>query len=231
MPSARVDAGAPVPPAAWLDNKWAPAVAVRGRRVYVTWTDFRQYNWDIYAAWSRDGIHFSRNVQIDDSPDFERIDDQPSVAVDAVGTVHTVWSDRRETDADTNIFYAQSRDGARHFSANRRVDSAAAGFDVDHDTTSNRWHPRLTTSGSDVLVTWQDNRLGNNDIFFARSSDGGMTFGGDERVDDTGDGTSNQYRPDIAVDEANPSARTVYVVWEDDREGTADVFLGRRSLQ
>ncbi len=230
-PSIRVDAGPPVPPAACLDNKWAPAVAVRGRRVYVTWADFRQYNWDIYAAWSRDGLHFSRNVKVDDAPDFERIDDQPSVAVDDMGTVHAAWSDRRETDAETNIFYAQSRDGGRHFSTNRRVDSAATAFNPDHDTTSNRWHPRLAVSGSDVLVTWQDDRLGNNDIFFARSSDGGTIFGNDERVDDTGDGISNQYRPDITADDADPLNRTIYLVWEDDRNGTADVFLARRSLQ
>lgn len=231
-PSVRVDAGVPVPAAASLDNKWAPALAVRGRRVYAAWTDFREYNWDIYAARSRDGIRFSPNVRVGDSPHLERIDDHPSIAVDRRGAVHVAWADRRETDPDTNVFYARSDTGGRRFSTNRRIDSAAVDFDLDRDTPSNRWHPRLAVSGSDVLVTWQDNRLGNNDIFFVRSRDGGMTFDADERVDDTGSGASNQYRPDLAVDEADPEGgRTLYVVWEDDRNGTADIYLARRTLQ
>jgi hypothetical protein len=85
-------------------------------------------------------------------------------------------------------------------------------------------------NGRDVLVVWQDNRLGNNDIFFVRSRDGGSTFDSDERVDDTGGGVSNQYRPDLAVDETDPTGRTVYVVWEDDRQGTSDIFLASRQI-
>lgn len=229
-PNVRVDFGMPVPSAAALDNKWAPSIAAHGREIQVAWTDFRQYNWDIYAAHSRDGIRFSANVKVDDYPVLERIDDHPSIAVDARGTVHAAWVDRRDTDADTNIFYARSDDGGRHFSANRQIDSSATDFDVDRGTRSNRWNPRLVANGRDVLVVWQDNRLGNNDIFFVRSRDGGSTFASDERVDDTGGGVSNQYRPDLAVDETDPMGRTVYVVWEDDRQGTSDIFLASRQI-
>ena len=69
----------------------------------------------------------------------------------------------------------------------------------------------------DVFVAWQDNRLGDNDIFFARSRDGGVAFDPDERVDDSGDDASNQYRPAIAVDRRP----RLYVAWEDERFGPA----------
>jgi predicted amidohydrolase len=227
-PNVRVDAGEPLAAAAALDNKWAPTLAVAGLRIYVAWTDFRNYNWDIYTAHSRGGASFSTNVRIDDFPDLERIDDHPSIGVDGRGVVHAVWADRRSTDADTNVFYSRSLDGGRSFEANRQVDSSVVGFDPNRDTPSNQWHPRLAVNGSDVTVVWQDNRLGNNDIFFARSRDAGASFDADERVDDSGGGASNQSRPDIAVDTDDPSGRTVYVTWEDDRTGTSNIFLARR---
>ncbi len=229
-PNVRVDAGAPVPAAASLDNKWAPALAVSGPRIYVAWTDFRNYNWDIYTAHSRGGASFSANRRIDDFADLERIDDHPSISVDDRGGLHAVWADRRRTDGDTNIFYAGSIDGGQSFGANRQVDSSAVGFDPNRDTPSNQWHPRLVANGDDLMVVWQDNRLGNNDIFFARSRDRGASFDADERVDDSGAGASSQARPDIGVDKGDPTGRTVYVVWEDDRTGLPAVFLARRQL-
>lgn len=75
---------------------------------------------------------------------------------------------------------------------------------------------------------WQDNRRGNNDIFFTHSADRGAHFDLDERVDDSGDGPSNQYRPDVAIDAADPAARGTYVVWEDDRSSQSAIFLARR---
>ena len=230
-PSVRVDGGVPVAAAASLDNKWAPIVRVVGRRIYVAWTDFRNYNWDIYLAHSRSGRRFSANVKVDDFVDLERIDDQPTMGIDDRGVVHVACADRRDTDGDTNIDYARSLDGGRSFSANRQVDSSTVGFDPARDTPSNQWHPQLAVSGSDVLAVWQDNRLGNNDIFFARSRDRGLSFDSDERVDDSGDGPSNQSRPDVSIDTADASGRTVYVVWEDDRNGSADIFLARRQLE
>ena len=229
-PNVRVDAGAPAQYAEALDNKWAPAVTVSGRRIYVAWTDFRNYNWDIFFSHSANGLSFAPNVRVDDFPDFERIHDHPAIAADNRGVVHAVWADRRATDADTNIYYARSTDGGRRFSANRRIDGSAEGFDPNRDPTSNQWHPELAVSGSDVVVVWQDNRLGNNDIFAVRSRDRGLSFEADVRVDDSGDGRSNQYRPAVCVDDADPMGRAAYVVWEDDRQGTSRAFIARRPL-
>ncbi|HUI25808.1 MAG TPA: hypothetical protein VL403_06945, partial [Candidatus Kryptonia bacterium] len=57
-PSVRVDSGAPVLSASHLDNKWAPAVVASNNWIHVFWTDFRNYNWDIYSARSRNGTRF-----------------------------------------------------------------------------------------------------------------------------------------------------------------------------
>jgi hypothetical protein len=137
-----------------------------------------------------------------------------------------VWADRRRQQSDTDIRYARSIDGGRHFSASLPVDRAEQGLDPDADTPSNQWHPEIAVAGGDVFVVWQDNRLGDNDIFFARSRDGGASFAADERVDDSGDDASNQYRPAVAV----AAGAALYVAWEDERFGPAAVAVSRRSL-
>jgi hypothetical protein len=226
----RVDAGAPVPLATNHDNKWSPAIAARGRDVFVAWADFRSYNWDVYLAHSADrGATFGPNVRVDDSPVFERINERPALAADRRGVVHAAWTDLRAREPDTNIFYARSDDAGATFSANRQVDDSRAGVDPDVDTPSNQWHPALAARRNRLFVAWQDDRLGNDDIFFSTSRDGGATFAPAERVDDTGDGQSAQTRP--ALDVGGGARRRCYVVWEDDRGGDADIYLGRRDCR
>src|SRR5439155_128935 len=143
-PAVRVDAGTPVPLAAHLDHKWGPTLAASGRSLYAAWADFRNYNWDIFLARSVDrGVTWGPNVQVDDFPDLERIDERPSLAAERPDRVHVVWTDLRAREADTNIFYARSDDGGGHFTPNRQLDDSKVGFDPDHDTPSNQWHPSL----------------------------------------------------------------------------------------
>jgi len=231
-PSVRVDAGAPVPLATHHDNKWSPAIVADGDDVHVAWTDFRSYAWELYAASSHDGgATFGPNVRIDDAPTaVERIHERPSLAVGDGGVVHAVWTDLRGREPDTNVFSARSDDGGATFSVNVRVDDAAAGFDPDRDTPSGQWHPALAADGARLFVAWQDDRLGNGDVFFTTSDDGGATFAASERVDDTGDGQSGQARPSLALAGAGRKRRCL-VVWEDDRNGDADVYLAARACR
>jgi len=226
----RVDSGTPAASAAALDNKWGPAIAAGPLGVDVAWTDFRDYNWDIFAAHSSDGLSFSENVRVDDAEGLERLDGPPAIATGSAGSVHIVWADRRGRSADTDLFYARSEDGGRSYLAQRQIDQSMAGFDPNRDTASNQWYPRVAVAGDDVFVVWQDNRLGDSDIFFTASHNSGATFDGDERVDDSGDTPTNQYRPDLAVDETDPRGRVLHVVWEDDRTGVRDVRIATRIM-
>ncbi|MEO6713562.1 MAG: sialidase family protein, partial [Mycobacteriales bacterium] len=220
----RVDAGTPVPLAAHLDNKWSPTIAVAGGKVFVAWSDFRNYNWDVYFARSDDGgLTFGPNTRIDDFQGFERVNEHASLAIDPLGRVHAAWTDLRAREPDTNIFYARSDNGGATFSPNRQLDDSKTGFNPDRDTPTNQWHPALTSAGNRLFAAWQDNRLGNNDIFFASSPDSGATFTPAERVDDTGAGQSEQGRPSMAWSDGR-----CYVAWEDNRRGTGQAFVARR---
>ena len=227
-PAVRVDAGTPDPLAAHVDNKWGPTLIALDRTVYAAWADFRNYNWDIFLARSDDGgSTWGANVQVDDSAVLERLDERPSLAVDRRGPVHVVWSDLRGREPDTNIFYTRSDDRGVTFTPNRQLDDSKSGFDPDHDTPTNQWHPSLATDHGALFVAWQDDRFGNDDIFFTTSFDGGATFAPAERVDDTGPGASEQSRPTLALARRG-HRRLCYVVWEDDRDGTSDIYLARR---
>jgi hypothetical protein len=225
----RVDAGEPVALAAHLDNKWHPVLAARGRRVHLAWVDFRNYNWDVFTAASTDGgATFGANVRIDDFPGVERINERPALALDRDGTVHAAWTDLRAREPDTNVFYSRSTDGGATFAPNARLDDADAGLDLDRDVPSNQWHPSLVADRGWLAAVWQDDRAGNNDVWFATRGAADTAFGPGERVDDTGDGPSAQTRPHLAVS-GRGRRRRCHAVWVDDRDGSPDVYHARRA--
>ena len=84
----------------------------------MAWSDFRNYNWDVFFARSDDGgLTFGPNRRIDDFQGFERLNERASLAIDPSGRVHAAWTDLRAREPDTNIFYARSDDGGATFSA------------------------------------------------------------------------------------------------------------------
>jgi hypothetical protein len=119
---------------------------------------------------------------------------------------------------------ATSADGLA-WSAPVRLDDADGAFDPDTDTASSQWQPTVAAGAGRACVAWQDNRLGNNDIFAAVSTDAGATFGADERVDDSAAGGSEQFSPVTAL-----GSGRCYVAWADDRSGDFDIHIASRTF-
>jgi hypothetical protein len=225
-PSARVTKNKTVDPlSAQLDNEWAPAIATNGKHVLTAWLDYRSYNWDIYGArGNKGGLRYRASTRLDDSPDFERLNSHPALAADVgTGRFIVVWSDQRLREPDTNIYYATSTDGLT-WSAPDRLDHADSSFDPDTQAASSQWQPEIAADAGRACVAWQDNRLGNNDIFAALSADGGETFPVDERVDDSSSGSSEQFAPTVSI-----GSGRCYVAWVDDRSGDFDVRIASRT--
>jgi hypothetical protein len=75
-------------------------------------------------------------------------------------------------------------------------------------------------------VAWQDPRNGREDIFLARSSDGGRSWGSeDQRMDMDDPGTAISSFPKLA----RASDGRIALAWEDDRTGYESVYLRVRS--
>jgi hypothetical protein len=226
----RVDDGVPVLLAASLDNRWSPAILAVGDTVHVAWTDFRDYNWDVYTARSTDGGRtFAASQRVNGFADFERISDAPALAAGRGNDVRLAWTDVRAREPDGNLFTARSSDGGVSWESDRQLDLSRRGFDPDRDRASLQHAVALAKAGERGFAAWQDDRAGNQDILFAALDDarGGVALR-EDRVDDTGDGPSNQYRPHLAVAGEGSAARCI-VVWEDDRDGRMQIYAASRA--
>ena len=184
--------------------------------IYAAWHDKRNKKYDIYFAKSiNGGLSFEKNIKINDSIIRRRF--YPSLAIDLSGNIYAVWHDERNANRNRDIYFAKSTDGGATFGANVRVDDTGA-------SSSAQCIPSIAIDkNGDIYVAWYDNRGGNPDIYFAKSTDGGATFGANVRVDDTGVSSSAQAKPDITVDKNGD----VYIAWHDKRNGNHDIYFSK----
>jgi len=99
----------------------------------------------------------------------------PSIAADG-DRVAIAWSASTPSGA-TDIYLATSRDAGDTFSTPVRVN------DVEGDArVSGEQPPRVAVSGASVTVVWTARGDRGTDLRFARSTDGGRTFGASKQV-------------------------------------------------
>jgi hypothetical protein len=84
-------------------------------------------------------------------------------------------------------------------------------------SNNNAWC--VASSGSVVHVVWYDNRDGNSEIYYKRSTDAGISWGTDTRLTNN---TANSYDPSIVV-----SGSVVNIVWMDYRDGNWEIYNKR----
>ena len=88
-----------------------------------------------------------------------------------------------------------------------------------------QWSPAVAIApNGDFMAIWHDARNGNNDIHAQRYCSNGTKLGSNFQVNDDS-GSSGQASPAIGVD----GSGNFVVVWEDGRDGNADIFAQRYS--
>lgn len=219
-PARRLDGGRPAPLAANLDNAWAPAVAARGGRVLVTWTDFRNYDWDVVARLSGDGGDgFGPEAQLN------------RAAGESFGaSPQPVLGRSRPFVAFTD--FGPGEDSQRRPHPMYDVYVATPGAEGLHRADHHRDAHASAFAGSacpaaddDVLVAFQDAATGRNVIRLARLR-GGTRRGRAWRVDDGDAGSGNAWRPRLAC-----SRGRLVAAWEDERDGVPQVYVAGASVR
>ena len=115
------------------------------------------------------------------------------------GTVlHVVWSDKRN--GNYEIYYKRSTDAGISWQADTRLTN-----DINFSYSAS-----VSVSGSVVHVVWIDDRDGNWEIYYIRSTDAGISWGTETRLTNNSAYSNN---PCLAV-----SGSVVHVVWDDGRD-------------
>jgi|GEM_PF-1892967 len=137
------------------------------------------------------------------------------VATAPNGNVYLTWWDI----GNDNILFDWSSDGGQSWHSDIRVNDQAGSAQP-----MGSWQipiPAMVVDPSSgaIYVAWPDNRNGNQDIFMAKSTNGGLTWSTNVRINDDA-GSATQFMVDLAVD----SHGVVHAAWEDRRTSDWNIF-------
>ena len=175
-----------------------PSLAAADSVLHAVWEDYRGRLFPaIYYKRSTDGgTTWGPDSRLSDGPASSGL---PAVAVSDLN-VHVVWYDNR--DGNTEIYHKRSTDGGSTWSQDSRLTYAP----------EDSWFPCLAVSGRNVHVVWNDQRDGNGEVYYKRSTDGGGTWSSDTNMTNVAAWSGS---PSIAV-----SGPRVHLVYEDERLGS-----------
>lgn len=189
-------------------DSFAPIVGVdSGGAVHVVWHDNAPGNNEIYYRQSPDGGSTwgpNKGLTWTNSESVF-----PALATDTSSSISIAWSD--DTPGNTEIYYRQSPDGGATWSAAKRLCW----------TSGTSQTPALATgSGQTILIAWIDDTLGNPEVYFRKSSDGGAAWAAVQKLSST---SGKSYSPALAVNSLN----AVHLLWEDDTPGNYELHYRR----
>ncbi len=134
----------------------------------------------------------------------------PSIAASYGGVIHVVWCDRQTE--NSHIFYHRSEDGGLTWQPGAPLTT----------TKSNIEDPQVSIAGVMNPVThvvWSDDRDGNKEIYYKRSTDWGVTWSKDTRLTNTAGASCQPVLRGCVC--CGADAR---VMWVDDVNGNPDIF-------
>jgi len=197
------------------NNQRNPDIAIDSDgRIFVTWEDDRNLNWDIYAAASTDGSSWT-TVQVTD----EAADQINAViaVTNGADTAYVAWQDGRAGAGNDDIWIASSADGTTWSESQVTLASG--------DQTE----PAIAADELGVVyLVWTDGRNASTDIYGASSAE---VWANVPIVNNE----NNQRSPAVAVesvellaapdvDSNSVEGPIIYLVWVDDTNGNDDIF-------
>ena len=141
---------------------WHPTIAISSDGLLLAWYEYTSPFLDIYYKRSTDGgSTWGSESQLTNSG---KADDESIFATGSI--IHVAWYDQR--DGNREIYYKRSTDGGLTWGADTRLTNDPA----------NSVYVCISANDSIVHIGWADNRDGEYWIYYKRSIDGGITWGG-----------------------------------------------------
>ncbi len=211
-PSAMIDQ----PPAYTAGN---PSIAIGSDGVaYVAFAGWAgsTTGTDIFFSKSADGRTWKVPIRVNNDAT-ANAQTNPSLALDRGNNISIAWVDSRGGNQD--IWFSKSTNGGQSFSPNVLVNLVTTNAQTEVHIAIDPVDPML------IHAVWTDTRTaGNPDIYYANSTDGGVSFNPSSRVNNDA-GAAEQGSPAIAV----APNRDVHVVWRDARIAAKgmDIYAAR----
>ena len=184
------------------DQTFSSAAIAPGDLLHVMYDEDSSGNFEI----------FHNRVGADHDPTTSNISTNPSSSNDAQvavsgSTIHVVWED--DSSGNFDVFYQRSTNGGASFSSPINLSNNLA----------DSFEAEIAVSGNIVHVVWVDNTPGNLDIFYRRSTDGGVSF--TDPIKNLSSSATATNSPSIAV-----SGNNVHVVWAE-FQATVEILYRR----
>lgn len=194
-----------------------PSMAVDSHGdVHVVWSNKMVGSgpwWMDYSKLVKGDTEFSKNTTLC-PPDIKLlVQFRPSIFIDISDRIHIAWEDGRNLASNDNwdVYYAFSQDGGITFEGCSIVNDGTETYQTEPDIS--------VFDDGRIFVVWEDHRNGNWDVYFSKSSDGGVTFDSNIKLNDD-NGSAIQLFPDVEIDgRGNP-----HITWHDRRNGDSDIY-------
>lgn len=198
-------------------------VAISSGTCVIAWESLNtsNQNRDIRSRTSSDGCstmssEFTVNV-IPNNGTGARFAGRPQVGIATGNRITWVWREPRGANTTRDIFAASSS-GLLAPTTDVKIDGDSGTGSRESD------FPQLVINGDNAYVVWQDVSTtgGGADVMYARSVNGGASWGPEAALDNSGTTVTPSFTPVLAVDPrgAGNADDVVAVAWEDRRQGS-----------
>lgn len=192
-----------------------PKIAIdKQNNLYIVWSEESQGNQEIYLVkYSSDGNSLWTGPKKVSTDANSKDQFYPNIIIDSQNNIFLVWVDNRNSTTTLDV-YAQklSSDGNRLWKNDIKINSTT--------NTSNDSAPAIEKdSQENIYISWQDDALSDNDIYWQKISSNGELQWTDEKIVNLIT-SADQSRPKMSVD----SVDNFYFVWQDFRNGDYDIF-------
>lgn len=184
-----------------------PAIAASGNHVYVVWHDTRNEGLDIFFKSSADGgLTWSGETPLttDGSSAYA------SIAAEGE-TIHVIWGSHQEG-PQTEIYTSHSTNAGLTWAVATRLS----------ELPDDSWSPTISLAGRQVYAAWVDTRDENEEEYFRRSTDGGLTWGPITRLTNN---RANSWAPSMVA-----SGNNVHLFWFDQQDSSVQPLEAEEKL-
>lgn len=190
----------------WTET-WSGGLAIAvdsADKLYAFWYDYAPGNGEIYYTKSTDGgSTWAAGQRLTWTSGISYF---PAVAVDSSGILSLAWEDN--TPGSYEIFYKRSTDGGATWTAGRRLSPTPG------DCTA----PAIADDFfGNPIVVWPESTPGHYDLYYIKSTDGGVTWATSQRLTWTpGDSCSPAM--------VKGAGKTVHLAWYDKTPGNYEIY-------